>query len=184
MLSFFIYNNLMKLHKKQLKKDVSIDDFVDRNIKLLTKKYKGSKILWRIFSMLIAIINVLILGICIYLLYILLTTYYKNSNNISLFKAIGPQIFIVCATILLFPLTFITVIYSARMKAAKYKEALKSIHYISMQYSYNIDRYSSNDKDIVYKQDISKIVKNINSHKHNKPSYKKALKRSFLGNDS
>ena len=171
----------MATKKRKTKNEITIDLFVDEKIAELQQKYKHHKMLWKVFSTIIAIINIIILSLCFYLLWKLLTTYFADSNRQSLFKEIGPQLFIVGFTIFLFPLTFFTTIYSTIMKAAKYKEAIESIQYISIKYAYNIDQYKvKRKKDEIYKKEIKEIVDKTTESIDKNISFRKALAKSLI----
>ena len=167
--------------KNKIKNNLTIDLFVDEKIVELQTKYKHHKIIWKVLSTIVGIINITIISLCIYLLYILLATYYNDNAKQSLFHEIGPQLLIVSFTILLFPLTFFTTIYSTIMKTAKYKEAIESIQYISIKYAYSIDQYNvKKTKDDIYKKEIKEIITKTMASIDKTISFRKALRKSLI----
>ena len=171
----------MKILIKKHKSSFNLDSFLESTINTLSAKYKKTKAFWKMLSILVALINILIFAVCIYVFFILINTYFKNSENKTLLSSIGPQLFIVSTTFLLFPLTFISIIYSSKMKASKYRDAFEKIQYITIKYIYNIDQYHTKNKEDIYKDEIEEIVSSISKKGSINISYKKIIQDILIG---
>ena len=171
----------MKVIIKKPKSNFKLDLFLESTLNTLSAKYKKTKTFWRMLSILVALVNILIFAVCIYVFFLLINTYFQNRNGKTLLSSIGPQLFIISATFLLFPLTFISIIYSSKMRAAQYKKGFEEIQYISIKYIYNIDQYHTKNKDLIYQNEIDEIVQNISKRKTSNLSYKNILKDILIG---